>query len=339
MSTKVMKGPAHHVRTERFASDDIDAAVQHFGACGLKLSIRPLGQRPGRIELNAVSRALDGVIFTRSVFEEPVEIQHDSFDAYQLVMPMRGSTVVDLGDRDVSCEGDGAAVFNVRDIKTVRRSAQSENYAVFIAHRVLTNRLFQLTGAPVLRQLSFQPEPELSQATMAALRAVMAGLEMTLLVPGVCDAPHSAKRFAELLVDLMLELLAHNYQDALSRKANLIAPDHVKRTVNFIRSNTDRLLTAEELVPVSGVSLRTLQYGFQKFLGVSISDYERSVRLDRARRDIERNPGERVAVVARRWNFSNFTRFNTQFEAAFGISAVALRANRNQYPEMHEAGE
>ncbi|SEG30854.1 hypothetical protein [Bosea lathyri] len=63
--------PAHHVRSERFASDDIDAAVQHVSACGLKLSIRPLGPRPGRIELNAVSRALDGVIFIRSGFEEP----------------------------------------------------------------------------------------------------------------------------------------------------------------------------------------------------------------------------------------------------------------------------
>lgn len=63
--------PAHHVRTERFAPDDIDAAVQHFGACGLKLSIRPPGHRPGRIEINSVGRALDGVIFIRSAFEEP----------------------------------------------------------------------------------------------------------------------------------------------------------------------------------------------------------------------------------------------------------------------------
>jgi AraC-like DNA-binding protein len=339
MSTKAPKGSAHHARAERFVSDDVNAAIQHFGACGLKLSIRPLGERPGRIELNTVSRAVDGVIFTRSAFDEPVEIKHDAADAYQLLMPLRGSTIVDLGERAITCESNGAAVFNVADIKAVRRSAQSENYAVFVSHRVLTNRLFQLTGAPVLRQLSFQPEPELSRATLAALGAVLAGLEATLLVPGVRDAPHSAKRFAELLADLMIELLPHNYQDALSRKVNLIAPEHVKRTINFIKNNTDRLLTAEELVPVSGVSLRTLQYGFQKFLGVSISDYERSVRLDRARRDIERNPGERVAVVARRWNFSNFTRFNTQFEAAFGISAVALRASRNQYPEVHEGGE
>lgn len=334
------KGAVHPARTQHFVAHDIDEAVERFAACGFRLALQPLGARSGRIEFNAISRACDGLFFFRTSFEEPVEIRHhEIFDGFQIVTPLSGSTTIMLGDDNIECARSGSILLDMREMKSARRSARSENYSIQIEQRLLTHRLFELTGAPVLRRLRFTPQFDARDHASQALRAFLSALDRTMLLPTLEEAPHSAGRLSTLLIDLILEILPHNYQDALSRHAKIIVPKHVRRAIDYIERHADGSLSLEELVTVSGVSLRALQYGFQKFLGVSISEYERSVRLDRARRDIERNPSERVAVVAKRWNFSNFTRFNTQFEAAFGISAVALRASRNQHAEQRETGE
>jgi AraC-like DNA-binding protein len=340
MPADYYKGAVHPARTRHFVAHDIDEATEHFAACGFRLALQPLGARSGRIEFNAISRACDGMFFFRTSFEEPVEIrQHESFDGFQIVMPLSGSTTIMLGEDSIECARSGAILLDMREVTSTRRSARSENYTIQIEQRLLTHRLFELTGAPVLRRLRFTPQFDAGSHSSQALRAFLSALDRTMLLPAIEEAPHSAGKLSALLIDLLLEMLPHNYRDALSRHAKIIVPKHVRRAIDCIERHADGSLALEELVTVSGVSLRALQYGFQKFLGVSISEYERSVRLDRARRDIERNPGERIAVVAKRWNFSNFTRFNTQFEAAFGISAVALRASRNQHAEQREASE
>ncbi|GAU81402.1 transcriptional regulatory protein [Bosea sp. BIWAKO-01] len=330
----------HHCSTARrqtlhhFVTHDPHEAVEHLAACGVSITISPLNDSSGRIEVSALNQASDGIVFTRTSFENPVEIQPRlSPWGYQLLVALKGSTSIELGDRVIRCERQQAAIFDVSETKALRRSAHSENYSILIDRNLLTNRLFELTGAPVMRKLSFEPELDLEQTSVDALRRFLLGLDISMLVRLLQDAPHGARRLSALLADLILEVLPHNHAKALERGSHVIAPKHVKRTIEFVRENARRPITPEELAAVAGVSLRALQYGFQKFLGMSISEYERSVRLEGVRREIEGNSGERVGEIARRWRFSNFTRFNTQFEAAFGLSAVALRTQLSQLPQ------
>jgi AraC-like DNA-binding protein len=318
-------------QSDRFVSYDAEGASEHFASHGIRFRVSPLAAASGRIEFAAFSRVPDGVTCLRVAFEQPVEmVPAAGFEAYGIVLPLAGTTEIDLGEEVVYCGQPDAAIVDLQQVKALRPSQHSESFLVLIEQKALTKRLFELTGSPVTRKLRFTAAFDLDQPAIAALRAWLAGLDKSMLVPALSGASQSARRLSALLVDLVLEFLPHNYRDEMRRTPNLIAPKHVKRTVEYIQSHAQAPLAAEDLVDVAGVSLRALQYGFKKFLGVSISEYERSVRLDRARRDIERNPAEQVGVVARRWGFSNFTRFNTQFEAAFGVSAVALRASRSQ---------
>lgn len=328
------RAPARRQTLHHFVTHDPREAMEHFAACGVGITISPLNRPSGRIEISALNRVSDGIVFTRTSFEDPVEVQpQQSPWGYQLLLALKGSTSIDLGDRVIRCERLQAAIFDVGEIRALHRSAHSENYSVLIDRNLLTNRLFELTGAPVMRKLSFEPELDLEQPSVDALRRFLMGLDLSMLARLLQDAPHGARRLSALLADLILEVLPHNHAKALERGSHVIAPKHVKRTIEFIRDNARRPITPEELAAVAGVSLRALQYGFQKFLGVSISEYERSVRLEGVRREIEGNSGERVGEIARRWRFSNFTRFNTQFEAAFGLSAVALRTQLSQLPQ------
>ena len=289
-------------QSDRFLSYDADEATDQFASCGIGLRISPLGTATGRIELGAASRMPDGVTVTRIAFEQRVEmLPLEGFEVYGVLIPLAGTTEIDLGAEVIHCTRSGAAIFDLQQTKALRHSQHSESVLIFIEHKALTKRLFELTGAPMARKLRFTPAFDLNQAPVAALRAWLAGLDKTMLVPALAGAPQSAKRLAALLTDLLLEILPHNYRDDMRRTPSLIAPKHVKRTVAYIQKHADTPLAAEDLVGVAGVSLRALQYGFKKFLGVSISEYERSVRLDRARKDIERNPAEQVGTVARRW--------------------------------------
>lgn len=328
-----------HVSSRRQASHhlvthDLNEAMEHFAARGVDIAIFPEGTRAGRIEISALSQVSNGAVFTRTSFEEPVRIQPQPTPwGYHLLLVLKGSTAIEVGDRVFRCGASQVAIFDAGDIRALHRSAHSMNYSILIDRNLLTSRLFELTGAPVVRKLAFEPELDLQQPPIEALRDFVMGLEVSTLVRLLQNAPHGAGRLTALLADLILEVLPHNHVKAMERGGHFIAPKHVKRAIEHIQQHARSAISPEELATVSGVSLRALQYGFQKFVGMSISEFERSVRLSGARREIEDAPGERVAEIARRWRFSNFTRFNTQFEAAFGLSAVALRAQLNQLPQ------
>ena len=334
MTSRQTRSRAGRETLHCFVTHDQREAAEHFAACEVDLTINPLRGAVGRIEISAVNRCVEGLLFIRSTFEDPVEIrQRPNSWGYQILLALKGTTSIDLGDKVIHCDGSRAAIFDPGQAKVLRRSAFSENYSIFIDRNLLTNCLFELTGAPVMRQLSFEPEFDLERPSIRAFRQFLAGLDLQML-SALQDAPHGVGRLGALLVDLILELLPHNHSKALEGSAQVIAPKHVKRTVDYVRNNASRAIQPEELAAIAGVSLRTLQYGFQKFLGMSISEFERTVRLEGVRREIEGSPGERVGDIARRWRFSNFTRFNAQFEATFGLSAVDFRARIAQMPQQ-----
>lgn len=318
---------ARRIETGRFASQDAQNATRQLKAAGLDLMIQSSGRGDCGIAMSWARLELDDMICMHWRCDNPIEVFYEPIDAYQLLLSASGTTSIALAETSVQCENQGASGFDIRDIKSVSCSASSENYVVLVPYRMLTKRIFELTGAPVLRKLIFGRQPLLGEAWMQAVAAMATALETPPPATRIEIAPHSSQRSSEMIIDLMLELMPHNYSDALSGASHITAPDHVKRTVAFMRRSSGRLLKVEELVPISGVSLRALQYGFSRFLGVSISDYERSIRLERARQDIERNPKERLTKLVKRGGFSNFARFNDQFEAIYGLTAVALRDN------------
>jgi AraC-like DNA-binding protein len=314
-----------------FVSHNADDAAQYLVSCGIRYRIAPLKSQSGRIEIRSVANVVKGINFARVGVEEPVVITPmESASAYALVFPRAGSTTLSLGRNEIDLVRPNAAIVDPQRVVSIRRSARSENYGVHIERHILVARLSDLIGAAVTRRLEFAPQFDRSLGAVEGLRAFLDKFDQTAILPALVHAPSSAARLSELLADLLLELLPHNYQEALRRTPKLIAPKHVKRAIDHIKAYAAPSLATKDLVRVSGVSLRALQYGFRKFLGVTISEYERSIRLEHARRELESNPDEPIGVIARRWGFTNVTRFSSEFEFAFGISPVALRAKHRR---------
>src|SRR5882762_10230776 len=90
-------------------------------------------------------------------------------------------------------------------------------------------------------------------------------------------------------------------------------------------------LTISTLARQCHVSVRTLEEGFQRHLGMSQMAYVRVVRLRRAHRDLRSaDPSHStVAAIAHRWGFTHLGRFATAHKTTYGATPLqALHSAR-----------
>lgn len=120
-------------------------------------------------------------------------------------------------------------------------------------------------------------------------------------------------------------LLAVNHDDA--HESGLGPRDHAKlRTVcEFLDANLDASLTLSGIAQEAGVSPNTLQRMFQAAMGMSVFDYLRGRKLDRARFALERD-GVNVTEAAFLAGYSSSANFATAFKRRFGVSPKHVKA-------------
>ncbi|WP_179377473.1 AraC family transcriptional regulator [Rhodococcus sp. ACS1] len=103
----------------------------------------------------------------------------------------------------------------------------------------------------------------------------------------------------------------------------LPAPGVVREAVEFMHTHADQAITTAVLAARTGVSVRSLQQGFNRYLGTTPMRYLQTVRLDRAHADLVQARGDvmtRVEDVAYRWGFAHAPRFAAMYRRRFGIN-------------------
>ena len=135
----------------------------------------------------------------------------------------------------------------------------------------------------------------------------------------------------ESLIHGLLVVADHPYRRALAAPAEPGPPGAVRDAMDIIDIGPHLPLTTSTLAKQCHVSVRALQEGFQRHLGMSPMAYLRVVRLRRAHRDLRSADPDHgtVARIARRWGFTHLGRFAAAHKAMFGESPLqALRAAR-----------
>jgi AraC-like DNA-binding protein len=152
------------------------------------------------------------------------------------------------------------------------------------------------------------------------------------------DGPDSLMRHAvvweplvESVIHGLLLVAEHPYRQALAMPAAPGQPAAVRDAMDIIETTPHLPLTISALADQCHVSVRTLQQGFQRHLGMSPMAYLRAVRLRHAHRDLRSaDPAlTTVAMIARRWGFTHLGRFATAHKTTYGQTPLqALRAVR-----------
>jgi transcriptional regulator GlxA family with amidase domain len=132
-----------------------------------------------------------------------------------------------------------------------------------------------------------------------------------------------AMPFVESLVRGLLVAADHPHCAALEDEVSRPGPRTIRSAIDMIEAGAHLPLTVASIAARSHISVRALQKGFRRHLGVSPTmAYLRAVRLRHAHQALLDSDLliETVASVANRWGFANLGRFSAAHATRYGES-------------------
>jgi AraC-like DNA-binding protein len=130
-------------------------------------------------------------------------------------------------------------------------------------------------------------------------------------------------------IEIVIEALhAIASDDAPSDQHTLRPRDHqrVRAISDFIHANTDRAISLDSLAQDFGLSVATLQRLFHAVHGMTVFEYVRARKLERAREALERD-GVSIAEAAYLAGYSSASNFATAFKRHFRTSPKNVRGH------------
>jgi len=311
------------LRSDAMRSDDFGALfAQMFG--NQYPDAQPL---PQNIVISGVYGRHEGVSFRRMHYHGDFSVVLPELqDEITFVIPTAGKIVFNHTSESVGICQVGLAI-DKADIRSMHFVDNHAQHGMSISRALLTERLSTLLERPILNKLHFEPLVDLNVSGFQGIKALIdlaTGTEFDLLINTGTLMP---SRLREMLVDAVLEAWPHNFSEALRRPSPLIAPRHVKRAVEYIQAHPDARVSGSDLARLTSVSLRALQEGFRRFMGLSIVEYQREVRLQRAYDMLTQSGSPSVTDVAVQLGFSNVGRFCQYFQNAYGLSPAQVRTS------------
>ena len=213
-----------------------------------------------------------------------------------------------------------AAVYAPEGLSGLQWDAGTEILLFKMARHAVEDALGDALG----RQLASQPDfaPLLPTNTAAArnwINMLKLFAEQFFHPDGLLNQPLVGMPFVDTLVRGFLLAAEHSHRDALMGRERSLTPRAIRRAVDVIEAEAQLPLTLSSIAARSQVSVRSLQQGFKRHLGMSPMSYLREVRLRRAHQTlIESDPSTvTVASVAYDWGFTNLGRFAAAHAARY----------------------
>lgn len=177
------------------------------------------------------------------------------------------------------------------------------------------------------------PEPaDGATAGLAVSTASGELLDAVVRLLRLLDQPRDIPVIAPLVKREIIWRLLTGAQGAMLRRFGL--PDntfsHVTRAVAWIRDNYAKPFLVEEVARRAGMSVSTFHRNFQAVTSMSPIQYQKQIRLQRARLLLAANPGD-IAGVSRSVGYESPAQFSREYRRLFGgpprRDAARLNAN------------
>ncbi|MCC8960755.1 AraC family transcriptional regulator [Bradyrhizobium sp. Pear76] len=142
--------------------------------------------------------------------------------------------------------------------------------------------------------------------------------------------PRLFDQFEELVIESLLLSQANNFSAAIHAEPRQPPPARIRRAMDYMRDHLSEPVCLSEVARRSGMSLRGLQAGFQRYVGSPPGRWLRSERLDMVHAVLSSaEPGTlNVTDVAMQCGFVHLGEFATQYRARFGKRPSDVLAKR-----------
>lgn len=167
------------------------------------------------------------------------------------------------------------------------------------------------------RPVVFRTEVEPTPAAFVAWRSALAAAVPVISSP---DASPLMRMESDLAVAraVLTAFSWHTEQVPEVFRTGRLA--RVRAAVEHLHENAHLPISPSVAATAVGLHTRTMQVAFQRYLGMSPTEYLRGVRLDRVRRDLVEHTPDTATVsdLARAWGFGNLGRFAMAYAERFG---------------------
>jgi len=191
---------------------------------------------------------------------------------------------------------------------------------VYISRITLEERLEDLIGRELQAPVRFDLGMDLTTPQARSWRTLVDTLVTDVDRGGLTMHAGVRDQFQDLIISGLLLSQRHNYSNSIGSRVEPAAPRSVRMAIQACEASPQEPLTVTDMARTAGVSIRSLQDGFKRYVGMSPTEYLRDVRLNRVREDLlsERALHTSIADIAFSWGFTHLGRFAKTYHERFG---------------------
>ena len=284
--------------------------------------VDPLGS--GSLEFGLDALRLDSTTVGLLSFGTETRLRTTDATHFHVNLPMHGGVVSRMGSEAETVAVPGRATVFMPDLPAdILWGADSLQLCLMIPAPTLVEELEQLLGRSVSGSLVFETAMDLSTPTARGWRASLEVLRTELTEgPGLVSQVRVARQLERLMVDGLLLGQPHNYSDALDHGYWQPPSGPVARARQLLEEQPEVPWSTSSLAIRVHLSVRSLQEGFARELGMPPMKYLQQVRLRRARDELRDASAAQttVASVASGLGLFHLGRFAAAYRLAFGES-------------------
>lgn len=217
--------------------------------------------------------------------------------------------------------GGGFKIISPGDRFNLRKRAHSPYLVVKLARETLESRLRDARQVTITDPIRFAPIAANDGDISRFIRDTVAHIAgQAHLFPQFFADARLEGHHVGLLAEVLLTL-RHNYTSGIEASGREVLPWHVHRARDLIENAVENgePLSVADLAMQVGVSVRTLQLGFQRFLGQGPNHYIRSVKLSILNKKLTNaQPNARVTDLMTECGIYDFGRFAHLYRMTYG---------------------
>lgn len=257
--------------------------------------------------------------------------------SYQVMVPLHGRLVGNTPAGEVVAEPGAALVYSPRDCLDTCWSQDCTSLVLSVPAerlRALARDVYPAADAGSIR---LRPLMRLAEGAGRSFANALGVITQESTDPESAFRRGLTTRLLEQT--LLLSLIAAQGGNIEESRTSPPPPDHVARVLALIESRGGEDIGMADLVRASGVSMRTLQYGFVDRFGVGPMTYLRQARLRQVHDALRKaSPGScKIGDMAARWGFFHGSAFANAYRKMFGELPSETLAARDSAPARRTA--
>ena len=278
------------------------------------------GSAPLALDVSALQ--LGALTVGRLAHGRRVRLRTADAQNFHVNTPLRGRAASRRGSGVPVVRGPGRGlIFSPGEPAEISWSADCVQLCLMIPRAGLEAELERLLGRSIRAPLTFdftrQPQASVSRQWphLARLLAEEIDQHDARRMPAV-----AAGHMEGLVMDTLLLRCSHNYNEAALAHTSQAPRAAIRAAIELIEDQPTEPWSTVRLASEVHLSVRALQDGFSRDVGIPPMTYVREVRLRGAHEALRRAAHESTTVqaVARDWGFLHMSRFAAAYRAVFG---------------------